>query len=299
MNSILESVSPEDLAKTENLELLSQHIVDGFLTGRHRSKHKGGGAEFAEHRAYYPGDEIRLLDWRVFGKSDRYCIKQFEEETSLQAVLAVDASGSMGFGLGTVSKYIYSRAACVCLARLVLRQNDAAGLAIMGGGLRSFVPPRSQPRHLDVLLQSFSEAAPSGPTSLARDLGQLAQRIKRRALVVIFSDCLGNTDELAHAMRLLRARRHEVLLFHVMAPEELSFSFKQWSRFESLESDGQIIDLDPESIRDEYLKRLEAFLEEVRQACGMAGCSYFPLVTDRPLGEALADYLRRRAAAQK
>src|ERR1700752_3913587 len=136
MNSILESVSPEDLAKTENLELLSQHIVDGFLTGRHRSKHKGGGAEFAEHRAYYPGDEIRLLDWRVFGKSDRYCIKQFEEETSLQAILAVDASGSMDFGMSTASKFVYSRAASLCLARLVLRQNDAGGLAILGGGLR-------------------------------------------------------------------------------------------------------------------------------------------------------------------
>src|ERR1700722_18794086 len=299
MNAILESVSPEDLAKIESLELFSQHIVDGFLTGRHRSKHKGGGAEFAERRAYYPGDEIRLLDWRVFGKSDRYCIKQFEEETSLQAVLAIDASGSMGFGLSTISKYVYSRAACVCLARLVLRQNDAAGLAIMGGGLRSFVPPRSQPRHLDVLLQSLHGVSPSGPTSLADDLGQLAQRIKRRALVIIFSDCFGNTDELAHALRLLRARRHEVLLFHVMAPEELSFSFNQWSRFESLETEGQVIDLDPESIRDDYLKRLEAFLEEVRQACGRAACGYFPLVTDQPLGDALADYLRRRVAAQK
>jgi uncharacterized protein (DUF58 family) len=299
MNSILDTVSAEDLARTENLELLSQHIVDGFLTGRHRSKHKGGGAEFAEHRAYYPGDEIRLLDWRVFGKSDRYCIKQFEEETSLQAILAVDASGSMGFGMSTVSKYAYSRAAGLCLARLVLRQNDAAGLAVLGGGIRSFTPPRSQPRHLEVLLKDLREASPKGRTSLSDDLGRLVQRIKRRALIIIFSDCFDSTSELAHALMLLRARRHEVLLFHVMAPEELSFSFKQWSRFESLEAEGQIIDLDPESIREEYLKRLEAFIEDVRQACGRAGCDYFPLVTNQPLGDALADYLRRRAAAQK
>src|SRR5271154_2384213 len=133
MSSILDSVDAADLAQTENLELLSRHIVDSILTGRHRSKHKGGGAEFAEHRSYCPGDEIRLLDWRVFGKSDRYCIKQFEEETSLQAILVVDASGSMGFGLSTPSKYIYSRRASLCLARLVLRQNDAAGLAVIGG----------------------------------------------------------------------------------------------------------------------------------------------------------------------
>src|ERR1700722_12936277 len=187
MHSILDSVDPADLAQTENLELLSRHIVDGFLTGRHRSRHKGGGAEFAEHRAYCPGDEIRLLDWRVLGKSDRYCIKQFEEETSLQAMMVVDASGSMEFGMSTPSKYHFSRAAALCLARLVLRQNDAAGLAIIGGGIRSFTPPRSQPRHLEMLIESLTRAAPSGRTSLAADLGQLARQIKRRALIILFS----------------------------------------------------------------------------------------------------------------
>src|SRR5271156_4645377 len=167
MNSLLDCVHPDDLARTENLELLSRHIVDGFLTGRHRSKHKGGGAEFAEHRAYCPGDEIRLLDWRVFGKSDRYCIKQFEEETSLQAILVVDASGSMGFGMSTPSKYHFSRAAGLCLARLVLRQNDAAGLAVIGGGIRSFTSPRCQPRHLEVLIENLVKAEASGLTTLA------------------------------------------------------------------------------------------------------------------------------------
>jgi uncharacterized protein (DUF58 family) len=299
MNSILDSVRPDDLAQTENLELLSRHVVDGFLTGRHRSRHKGGGAEFAEHRAYCPGDEIRLLDWRVFGKSDRYCIKQFEEETSVQAMLVVDASGSMDFGLSTPSKYHYSRAASLCLARLVLRQNDAAGLAVIGGGVRSFVPPRSQPRHLDFLIESLVKAAPAGPTTLASDLNTLAQRIKRRALVILFSDCLDDVDQLAHSLRLLRSRRHEVMLFHVLAPEELSFSFKDRSRFESLERPGHALDLDPVQVRDEYLTRLKAFVQRLRQACGESACDYFPLTTDKPLGEALADYLRRRAAAQK
>src|SRR2546430_2123044 len=135
--SIADFVEPEDLAKAENLELLAKHVIDGFISGRHRSRLKGGSAEFAEHRAYCPGDEIRLLDWRVFGKSDRYCIKQFEEETSLQAFFVLDASGSMGFGLSTPTKYEYGRMACLSLARLVLRQSDAAGLAIIGGWIRS------------------------------------------------------------------------------------------------------------------------------------------------------------------
>ena len=299
MNSILDSVHPDDLAQTEQLELMSRQIVDGFLTGRHRSRRKGGGAEFAEHRAYCPGDEIRLLDWRVFGKSDRYTIKQFEEETSLQAMMVVDASGSMGFGMSTPTKYHFSRAASLCLARLVLRQNDAAGLAILGSGVRSFTPPRSQPRHLDTLIESLVKAAPSGPTTLSGDLGALAQRIKRRALIVLFSDCFDNVDQLGHALRLLRSRRHEVMLFHILAPEELSFSFKDRSLFESLENGWQKLDLDPVEVREEYLTRLRAFLDRVRQVCGEAACDYFPLTTDQPLGEALADYLRRRAATQK
>jgi len=299
INSIADFVNPDDLAQTENLELLSKQIVDGFLSGRHRSKRKGGSAEFAEHRPYCPGDEVRLLDWRVFGKSDRYCIKQFEEETSLQAILVIDASGSMGFGLGTMSKYEYSQRAALCLARLVLQQRDAAGLAIIGGGVRCFVPPRSQPRHVEVLMENLRSASPAGLTTLAADLAELTPRIKRRGLIILFSDCFDSVNQLAHSLRLLRSRRHEVLLFHVMAPEELSFSFRQWTRFESLEDAGQMIDLDPVEIRGEYLARLKGFLDQVRHACGETSCDYVPLSTDKPLGQALADYLRRRVAAQK
>lgn len=299
MNSILDSVHPDDLAQTENLELMSRHIVDGFIAGRHRSRRKGGGAEFAEHRAYCPGDEIRLLDWRVFGKSDRYIIKQFEEETSLQAIMVVDASGSMGFGMSTATKYSYSRAASLCLARLVLRQNDAAGLAVVGGGVRSFTPPRCQPRHLEVIIESLVKNTPSGATTLSADLNSLTQRIKRRALILLFSDCFDDVDQLGHSLRLLRSRRHEVMLFHVLAPEELSFSFKDRSRFESLENPAHALDLDPVQIREEYLTRLKNFLERVRQVCGESACDYFPVSTDKPVGATLADYLRRRAAAQK
>jgi uncharacterized protein (DUF58 family) len=299
MNPLLDAIKPEDLARIENLELFSRHIVDGFLSGRHRSRLKGGCAEFAEHRAYCPGDEIRLMDWRVFGKSDRYCIKQFEEDTSLQAILVLDASGSMEFGLSTLSKYEHARAAALCLARLVLGQRDAAGLAVIGGGIRSYVPPRAQPRHLDVLLDSLRHVAPSGPTSLANDLDELARRIKRRGLIILFSDCFDDVPRLAQSLRLLRSRRHEVLLFHVMSPEELSFSFQNWSRFESLEMDGQKLDLDPTTVRGGYLERVRSFLEGLQRACGEAACDYVPLSTDLPLGDTLADYLRRRAASAK
>jgi uncharacterized protein (DUF58 family) len=296
MSSITDFVSAADLSKAKNVELLSRHIVDGFFWGRHRSKLKGGCAEFAEHRPYCPGDEIRLLDWRVYGKSDRYCIKQFEEETSLQVFFVVDASGSMDFRLGSPSKFDYGRAACLCLARLVLLQGDAAGLAVLGGGIRSFVPPRTHPRHLEVILDALRQTKPSGQTTLADDLGELTKRIKRRGLIVLFSDCFDNVSHIAHALRLLRSRRHEVLLFHILAPEEVSFSFSRWSRFECLEIDGRRIELDPDTARDGYLSRLKTFLEQLRAGCGESRCDYLPLTTDQPLGESLAQYLRRRAA---
>ncbi len=299
MSSLADYVSPAELAQTESLDLVARQIVEGLYSGRHRSRIKGGSAEFAEHRAYSPGDEIRLLDWRVFGKSDRYYIKQFEEETSLQAILVLDASGSMGFGLSTTPKFNYGRIASLCLARLVLRQSDAAGLAIIGSGIRAFVPPRSQPRHLEILIENLGKAVPAGPTSLAQDLSELAQRIKRRGLILLFSDCFDDVDQLAHSLKLLRSRRHEVILFHVLAPEELTFSFQQWSRFESLEREGQTVDLDPVSVRKEYLNRLQTFVREIRHVCGEASCDYVPFSTGKPVGEALADYLRRRAASQK
>ena len=299
MDAATDFAAATDFSKVESLELLSRQIVDGFLSGRHRSKLKGGSAEFVEHRAYCHGDEIRLLDWRVFGKSDRYCIKQFEDETSLQAILVIDASGSMGFGRETISKFEYARLACLCLARLVLQQRDAAGLAIVGAGIRTFVPPRSQPRHLEVLIEHLRQTSASGPTTIAADLRELARRIHRRGLILLFSDCFAEVDPLAQALKLLRSRRHEVLLFHVLAPEEMSFSFRNWTQFESLEDEAQRVDLDPAAIRAEYLGRLRQFLEEIRQACGRASCDYVPMPTDRPVGDALADYLRRRAASAK
>ncbi len=299
MNPVGPIIDPDDLAKTAHLELLSKLMVDGLLAGRHRSKTKGGCAEFAEHRGYSPGDEVRLLDWRVFAKSDRYVIKQYEEEISLQAIIAMDASGSMGFGMSTVTKYEYAKAASLCLARVVLGQRDSAGLAVMGGGIRAFIPPRARASHLDVLSQNLRDHSPAGPTSMADDLGEVLQRIKRRGLFLLFSDCFDSIDRLANSLKLLRSRRHEVLLFHIMAPEELSFSFTRFTRFEPMESGLGHLDLDPGAVRAGYLARLKEFLAQVRRVCAECSCDYIPMSTDRPVGDALAEYLRRRSASAK
>jgi uncharacterized protein (DUF58 family) len=292
-------VDAKDLARLEDLELLASRVVDGLLAGKHRSQLKGGSAEFTEHRGYVPGDEIRLIDWKVFGKSDRYFIKQYIEQTCLQVIVVLDGSGSMAFGLDDQTKFHYARALAACLTRLVLRQSDSAGLAVLGTTLRSYVPPRANPNHFQAILQLLSEARPSGETSLAQNLTELARRIKRRGLIVLLSDCFDDLDALRQALHFLRARGHEIILLHTMAREELSFDFGGWSRFDCLEVDGTYLTLDPGLVRKDYLESVQLFLSGLKHICGETGCDYHPLPTDQPIGDALAWYLQRRSARLK
>src|SRR5687768_14110411 len=203
-SSASEVFDARDLAQVEHLELLASRVVDGLLSGKHRSELKGGSAEFTEHRGYVPGDEIRLIDWKVFGKSDRYYIKQYIEQTCLQVIVVLDGSGSMAFGLKGPSKFIYARAVAACLARLVLRQSDSAGLAVLGNSLRHYIPPRANPNHFQAILDTLRNARPNGETSLAANLSDLARRIKRRGLLVLLSDCFDDLASLRQAVQFLR-----------------------------------------------------------------------------------------------
>lgn len=288
-----------DLAQVEHLEFLASRVVDGLLSGKHRSELKGGSAEFTEHRGYVPGDEIRLIDWKVFGKSDRYYIKQYIEQTCLQVIVVLDGSGSMAFGLKTGSKFNYARAVAACLARLVLRQSDSAGLAVLGDSVRHYIPPRANPHHFQAILDALRQARPNGETTLAANLSELARRIKRRGLLVLLSDCFDDLASLRQAIQFLRARGHEIILFHTMAPEELTFDFGGWSRFECLEVNGRHVDLDPVVIRGDYLENVRTFITDLKHLCGETGCDYQALPTDKPLGTALAHYLKRRMARLK
>ncbi|MES2573117.1 MAG: DUF58 domain-containing protein [Verrucomicrobiota bacterium] len=296
---ISDLLDPNDLARLSGLELLASRVVDGLLSGKHRSQLKGGSAEFTEHRGYVPGDEIRLIDWKVFGKSDRYVIRQYIEQTSLQVIVVLDGSGSMAFGLGDQTKFQYARALAACLTRLVLRQSDSAGLAVLENGACNYVPPRSNPNHFQALLQRLIQGRPGGETSLAQHLTELARRIKRRGLIVLLSDCFDDLDALRQAFQFLRARGHEIILLHTMAPEELSFDFGGWSRFDCLEVDGVHLNLDPALVREDYLENVRIFLRDLKKICGETGCDYQALPTSQPMGEALAYYLQRRGARLK
>jgi len=290
---------PLELARLGRLDLIARRVLEGFLTGKHRSAHKGSNVEFAEHRLYTPGDELRLVDWRVLGRRDRYYIRQFEQENNLQAWLVLDTSGSMEFGVSTITKLHYARMVAAALARLLLNQRDAVGLVCADRTIRTYVPPRAAPSHFKVISDALEQARPAGRTSLAAALQELAGRIRRRGLIVILSDCFDDVEALCKAMHQLHARGHELLLFHVMAPEERTFEVDGWSLFESLEDAGEILEVDPAAAREAYLCELDAFIRRLRHGCGEIQCDYVPLSTDDSPIEALARYLAWRSARMK
>ncbi|MEZ6125242.1 MAG: DUF58 domain-containing protein [Planctomycetaceae bacterium] len=238
---------------------------------------------------------MRQIDWLVYARNDKYFIRQFEEETNLHAMLAIDASGSMKFGQSTVSKLDYARQAAACLARLLLHQRDAVGAMILNENHSMFLPPRQNAAHLQSVLQVLQTAQPSSGGSLGLQIRSYVPRMKRRGLFVLFSDCFGDLDELGTALRIVRGRGHDVVLLHVLAPEEIHFNFRHWSAFQSLEIEGQKVRLDPAAVRDEYLTRMKAFLTDLQALVIGLGGQYVRLTTSQDLAETLGWFLRSRA----
>jgi uncharacterized protein (DUF58 family) len=298
----LSLLRPEALGKAGRLELIARGVVEGFVSGRHRSPYKGFSAEFAEHRQYVSGDDLRDLDWRVYAKSDRYYIKQYVEETNLRATLLVDASGSMSYtgrAAGKVdgqplSKFQYARYLAATLAHLLIHQQDAAGLVTFDHAIGRYIPARSRPSHLRVLLDALADCSDGRETQLAPILHDVAERIHRRGLVLILSDLFDDPAEILNALHHFCFKKHEVLVFHILAQEELTFPFSRQAQFEDLEVAGRRVQLDARAIRAEYLDRIRTFLDEIRNACGRMNIDYIPVSTARPFDEVLSDYLSRR-----
>lgn len=279
-----------------HLEFLSRTVVDGLLAGKHRSTTKGGCCEFAQHRQYAPGDEIRQIDWQVYARNDRYFIRQFEEETNLHGIVAVDTSGSMKFGLSTVGKLDYAKRAAACLARLLLHQRDAVGAVVLSEDKPVFVPPKQKAAHLQAILSVLQSAEAAGGGRLGTQIRACIPRLRRRGLFVLFSDCFGDLDDLGKALRIVRARGHDVVVMHVLAPEEIHFDFRRWSSFQSLEAAGQRINLDPAAVREEYLTRLRTFLEQLEELVTGLGGDYVRMTTNHDLADTLRWFLRARMA---
>ena len=285
---------PSALARLGSLGLIARHVVEGFLSGVHKSPFKGFSIEFAEHRQYYPGDEIRHIDWRAYGKTDRYYIKEHEEETNLQAHLLIDASGSMAYRGRTVSKFVYAQWVAASLAYLMLHQRDAVGLAVHDHAVRAIVPPRSHSKQLPHLVQVLEATQPGGETDLAGLWHRLAGQLRRRGMVIILSDCFAALPPLLYALRHLRHSGQEVLLLHVLAPEEIEFPFERLTEFRSMEDTALTTALDARAARAEYLRSFEHFCRELRTQAAAMQIDYHQLRTDTPVDRALGIYLSRR-----
>lgn len=286
---------PAALIKLGKLEIISQTVVDGFLSGKHRSTHKGGFTEFAEYRNYAAGDDLRLLDWRLFARSDRYYVRQYDDETNLQALLVVDCSGSMRFGMSTATKWQYARMAAACLARLLLRQRDSVGLALLGDRLHNFLRPLSRANHLARCFDLLGTTEPGGRSPDRNALAGLADRLGRRGMVIYLSDCFGDVAGLAAALQQFRLRGHDALALQVLAPEEVNFPFRRASFFRDLELPRRL-QVQPAAIRRQYLEHFRAHQQLLSETLSNCDVDFATLRTDQDLGDALALYLRQRAA---
>ncbi len=293
---------PDTLKAVGRLEFIAKTAKEGFITGRHKSPNKGFSVEFAEHRAYAPGDDLRNLDWRVLGRTDRLYVKEFVEETNMRATILLDKSGSMGFSGNEaamrngkhLSKFEYGRYLAAALSYLLINQQDAAGMVLFDNEINTYLPARARPSQLRILLEELEKHTPGKETGLANIFHDIAERIPRRGLVVIISDLFDNPEELIHALHHFRHRHHEVLLFHIMAEEEITFPYTSFSEFEDLEVDNHKIPLDPVSIRANYLDQVREFLHIIKTECGRLSIDYVPLNTKYPYELALAEYLKSR-----
>lgn len=284
------------LSRIHNLQLLARTVVEGFLLGLHRSPYRGFSVEFAEYRQYVPGDEIRHVDWKVYAKTDRYYIKQFEEETNVACHIVLDASASMGYGArpGAFSKLDYACRLAACLAYFMMGQRDAAGLAIFDARIRALHPPRLRHSHLQRILTELEQTRPGGETRIADCLHTIAEGLKRRGLVILISDLLDDPAAILSALQHFRFQGHDVIVLHVMDKSELEFDFDTLTEFTDLET-GESLLVSPESMRGHYRARLDRFLTALAKGCAGIRADYKLFNTTTPLDIALSEYLYRRS----
>ncbi len=291
-------LDPAILAKVGFSPLLAKVVVEGFLNGLHKSPFHGFSVEFADHREYVPGDDLKYLDWAVYARTDHYYIKRFEEETNLRCYLVLDRSASMAFGTGLLTKWDYSCFLATCLAYLVLRQQDAAGLALFGAKPGLFVPPRCRRTHLRQLMAAMVNNVPAGVTDVSASLRSILRNVKRRGMVVVISDLIDDPVETLKSLRLLGGHRHDVIVFHVQDATELEFSFEGPALFKDLET-GEEMEIDPASIRATYLQQMQELCTFYRKGLSEAGIDYHLINTRQSYDLALSAYLNRRAKIRK
>lgn len=285
---------PTALAKFAKLEVVAKLIVEGDMIGQHKSPFKGASVEFVEHRQYYPGDEIRHIDWRAYGKTGKYYIKEYEEETNLRAYLLLDCSGSMKYSLSTLSKFHYGRQLAAALSYLLHKQRDAFGLITFDRKIQQRIEPGTSVKVFQQIMHTLEQATPSGETALSGILDRVIPTLKRRSLVILISDFFDDIKSLEKTIQQLRRNQHEVILFQILAPEEIEFPFTKPTQFRSLEIERERILVDPHRLRAKYLAQFHEFQKQLEDLCGRNHFDLRSVTTDTPYGDVLGAYLDSR-----
>jgi uncharacterized protein (DUF58 family) len=290
----LRFLDPAVIARLASLELRARTIVEGFISGLHRSPLKGFSVEFAEYRQYFPGDDLSTIDWKVFARTDRHVVKKFEEETNLKGYLLVDVSGSMAYGSGPMTKLEYASTLAACLAYLMQKQRDAAGLATFDDRIRAVVAPGTRPGHLNAVMHALNSITAGTATNAGLALNQLADAVRKRGLVVLISDLFDEPERVVRGLKHLRFRGSDVLVFHLLDHAELTFPFESPARFRDMEDGAEVL-ISPPEIRQGYLASINGLVETYRRELGAAGIDYRLVDTSQPLDESLLEYLATRS----
>ncbi len=291
-------LDPVTLSKIGRLDLKAKLIVEGFIAGQHKSPFHGFSIEFAEHREYSPGDDLKHLDWKVFGKTDRYYIKQYEEETNLRCHILVDTSESMAYGSGQVSKMQYACYVAASMGYMICNQQDAAGLTLFDREIRMHLPAKSSQGHLRLFLHELSKIVPERKSDMSGLLHEAAEMIERRGMVIVISDFFDDVDRVVSALQHFRHKRHEVIVFHVLDASEMTFPFQELTLFDGLEEYPKLR-VDPKPLRKEYLNIFNEWLGRFRRGCSRNQIDYVLMNTDQRLDVALTAYLATRAATSR
>ena len=281
------------VAILDSISMKAKMVVEGYIIGQHRSPYHGFSVEFAEHRSYEPGDEIRHIDWKLYGKTNRLYVKRYEEETNLRAHLILDTSKSMAYTSGGVSKLEYGSYLLAALSYLMIRQQDAAGVVLFDEDIKTFIPPKSIPSHLNTLLNTLDIKAPGEDTKIEPVLHEMAERIKKRGLVIIISDLFDDPENIMNGLKHFRHGKQEVILFHILDRNELEFDFNTRTKFVDMES-GEEITTDPWHVKNEYKNLIKGLQDYYRSECRLNLIDYVPLFTDDSLDKGLSEYFNKR-----
>ncbi len=288
-------LQPKVVAQLKNIELIARLVVEGFIIGLHRSPYHGFSVEFSEHRQYNPGDEIKYIDWKVYARTDKFFVKQFEQETNLRSIIAIDKSASMKFASkGNISKFEYSAYLAASISYLLMNQRDAVGLALYDNTLRSYLPPRSKKSYINEILRIIGETTPSDKTGTAFSLNQLAEKIFRRGLVVILSDFFDDPKSILTALKHFRHKKHEVIAFQILDPLEIEFRFGSSATIKDLET-NETIQTQPFQIQRSYRELVNNFINYITKECFEHNIDFVTIRTDEPFDIALKRYLTKRA----